>query len=654
MQAANNNTDPPSSNLFTDEQWASEHQRAAIRQILRANWVGPERAQQASLNEFRHWTPAQVSALFAAPHFPPLAERKLYPLGPESRYPPHGARRWGELAASMAAVGVADVALAATRHLYRALPAKYQSQWDAAIEESGIPGGGSMREQMDHAGRAMRRIRGEVVGSATFVAAPLELIELAADQRRALCVNRAGEFRVLEGGYAAVSHVWGETMGLEYHDEKIEQDERGMLRRHFDKLMEAALRCGYDWIWLDLLAIPKKSSSSSPSSAPGSSTTTTDGGHRTGLKTRIINTLDAIYRNAAAVLVLDALPLSYTGADPSTVAALLVCGTWLTRVWTYQEAKLARLALVATATSPVSLPSILSALSALASSQPSQPSPHQNRYTELHKTFSRLQSVYTPTSGPHHRPRPLGINLADIALSCTNRRTSNSKDYARAFFALLALRWDPAWRSLDDGIAHVYERRPREAAMLAAMHGPRGMRAPWSWAPRGWAGLQGVVLGAEGFVVGGGGDGDGGAGLRGWWGEVEVVAFGRWRRWCARAEGDGDGSGEKVAMALRVRDAAGREVDVHVVLGGEERSPAERRWADVHVPAGRAVMLAAGEMKVSPDCVFPTVLLAVRDAGGAGLGTDDQLRVGHVECSAVLVDAGGTGLDAALGQWLLR
>ncbi|KAL1618340.1 hypothetical protein SLS54_007317 [Diplodia seriata] len=615
-------------NVFTPTQWSTQAHRAALRQILQTNRIGPQRALQASLNEFRHWPTADVSALFAAPDFPPLAERPLYPLGPQTRYPPPGKRRWGEFAATMAAVGVADVAVFAASTLHAALPQRYREQWDGVIREAGIPGGGTAREQIEGAGREVRRIRGEAWKMATFVSAPLALVERAARERRALCVDREGRFRVMAEGYAAVSHVWGETMGFEFGGEKLEQDGRGMQRAHFDRVMEPALRCGYEWVWLDLLAIPKKS-------------TGTDDGtgvDLTRLKTAVINTLDAVYRSAAAVVVLDALALSYRGADPATVAALLVCGAWLTRVWTYQEIKLARRAVVATAGGCVDFAAdILPALAARAARDPA-------RWAEMHKTFSRLRSVHEPHDGGE-----LGINLADVALSCSNRSTGNNKDYARGFFALLGLRWDAAWE-YEDGLRHIYERRPREAALVAAMHGPRGLPGPWSWAPRYLVQLQGRVNLRDEFVVC---RDDGGrcGGLRGWWSEVEVRAFGKWRKWCVQGAQEEEGE-EKLVMLLRVRDAEGRERDVHVVLWETERTLCTQRWVDL-IPTGRAVMLAASEMIVSPDCVFPTVLLAVRDGGGAGMDAD-ELRMGHVECSAVLVDTGSTGLDASLGQWFLK
>lgn len=623
-----NNNSSNEQNVFTNEQWASQQQRSDIRQVLKTNHVDSSRAMQASLNEFRHWAPSEVSALFAN-DYPALKDRKLYPLGPEMRYPPPGARRWGELAAKMAVVGVADAALFATSRLYSALPAKYQDQWTATIKESGYQG--SAQDQFDEAGRTMRQLRGEMLATSTFVSAPLSLIEQAADARQALCVNKKGEFRVLSEGYAAISHVWGETMGLECNGEKIRQDGRGMLRRHFDRLMEPALRCGYEWLWLDLLAIPKRSSTDG--TAPD------DGGRLTRLKTRVINTLDAVYRNAAAVIVLDSFPLLYRGADPAQAAALLVCGPWLTRVWTYQEIKLARRALLATGSAQgfVDFAAIRAHLSQLAARDAS-------RWEQLHKTFWRLQSVHAPVR-EGGTTTELGINLADIALSCTNRRTNNEKDYARGFFALLRLQWDPDWSSYEDGIRHVYERRPREAAMVAAMHGPRGLASPWSWAPKFLAGLQGKVNLPDEFFC------DAAAGLKGWWHEVPVSQFRKWRAWCVPGEEQ-----DQVAMLIGVRDAAGRENEVHVLLSDAERARAREveGWVEL-IATGRAVMLAASEMAVSPDCVFPTVLLALRDGADSDKARDvDELKAGRVVFSGVLVDAGKGGLDASLGQWVLR
>jgi hypothetical protein len=250
-------------------------------------------------------------------------------------------------------------------------------------------------------------------------------------------------------------------MGLQFNDEKIEQDEQGLLMSHFNKIMNKALQCGYEWIWFDLLAIPKKSD-------PGSSDS-----RLTQIKTLIINSLHSVYRNADAVIVLDSFALNLPSDDPLWVAAALICGMWLTRIWTYQEAKLAKQALIVTATHVVSFADVLSALQQQAQVEP-------RRWDTLRKRFERLQPIQN-----------FGINLADIALSSTNRNTENDVDYARGFYALLGLQWQQNW-TYEDGIMHIYRSRPQEVAMLASMHSLRGLPQPFSWAPRYIAREQGI------------------------------------------------------------------------------------------------------------------------------------------------------------------
>jgi hypothetical protein len=162
-----------------------------------------------------------------------------YPLGPESRYPPPGNQRFYELAGKVAILGVANTMALATSPL--TMPRLSKPKRKEAISELI-----DMNKQM--------------VSSSLFVSAPLHLMEEAGRRNQALCVNKWGQFRILGSSYAAISHVWGETIGLQFNDEKIEQDERGLLMSHFNKIMNKALQCGSEWIWFDLLAIPKKSS----------------------------------------------------------------------------------------------------------------------------------------------------------------------------------------------------------------------------------------------------------------------------------------------------------------------------------------------------------------------------------------------------------
>lgn len=276
-------------------------ERERIREVLKDNWVGPQRSLLASLNEFRYWGSGQVSALFGL--LPPKSDRKLYPLGPQFRSLPTGSKRWRDLGLKVAMVGAVDaLALAGSPFLLLA------SREDRAKAVNGI-----------------KQLNVETITSSFFVKASLDLMRQAGEQGKALCVNKWGQFRILDSGYATISHTWSETMGLEYNDEKSEQDERGFNMSHFSRVMEVASRAGVEWVWFDLLAIPKGSDDPTASMSVKQ------------LKTLIINTLHNIYKNADVVLVLDALTLQLNSGNPLDAAALLACGLWLTRIWTYQE-----------------------------------------------------------------------------------------------------------------------------------------------------------------------------------------------------------------------------------------------------------------------------------------------------------------------------
>jgi len=77
-----------------------------------------------------------------------------------------------------------------------------------------------------------------------------ELIKQAAIDKKALCVNKDGHFRLLESGFVALSHTW--TEGL-YAD----AGNRGLPRHVLDQLFEK-LDCipEAEWVWIDSLAVP--------------------------------------------------------------------------------------------------------------------------------------------------------------------------------------------------------------------------------------------------------------------------------------------------------------------------------------------------------------------------------------------------------------
>ncbi|KAG6011669.1 hypothetical protein E4U43_008187 [Claviceps pusilla] len=420
----------------------TRERRSQIEKVLLENWIGPHRSSVCAINEFKHWQVSEVEALFQL--LPALKDRKLSPHGPESRPPPRGNQRWKELAMKTAMIGAVDVLALAVSPL---------AVFSKTVRREGVP--------------QLVKLNYEAIGSSFFVKCPLDLLRHAGDTGMAVCVNRWGQFSIRSTGYAAISHVWVETMGLEFHDEKVEQDERGINYAHFGRIISmAAKSTGYDWFWLDLLAVPQISGDEKEASM------------LRDIKTNVINSLINVYRNAEAVIILDSLTLQLSSVDPCIVAAFLSCGRWLTRMWTYQEVKLARKAHVVTKTGSVDFHTMVEALE----SRKKQSEVEHRYWHEIHLKFARL----LPSD-------PRGISLADVAFCCSDRNTENNIDYARSVFALLNLKWTAGW-DYEDAMLHIIKSRPQDAARIANLQGMRGLPAPYSWAPRYLARLTGMIM----------------------------------------------------------------------------------------------------------------------------------------------------------------
>jgi hypothetical protein len=538
-------------------------QRQEIVQILRRNWVGPRKSQLASLNEFRHWAPEQVIRLFED-NLPPVTEgspdkgRKLYPLGPLYRPVPTDSRRWKQLAGKAAMVGALDALAIASSPLLML----------------------ASKEQRKQTVKWMSDMNVSVISSSFFIKPDHKLVQQAAASGQALCVNRWGTFQVMGSGYAAISHVWAETMGLEYNDEKIEQDERGFNMHHFIRIMDVVRKTGSEWFWFDLLAIPK-----------GADPETRH------LKTQVINTLRHVYANAECIIVLDGLTLQLKSGDPLVTAAILCCGHWLSRVWTYQEAKLARKLKIVTDASVVDFQEIVSALGAAEAAD-------YNRWHELRLTFDRLTPVHD-----------IGISLADIALSCDHRSCENEIDYARGFFALLGLEWKTEF-TYDDAMVEILRSRPSQAAWLVNMHGPRGLPAPYSWAPRYLAQLQGRAHAQFDASLGS---------LLGYWHTITVKSVTREGWWAdaqeevyvcnlvvTSTEDSSDSERDRPARAVQ-------EAEVQIQFYPKNQTLAMREWIETTVPSGKARLLCAQTLQYDfsnqADGHAP-IVLAAKDATG--------------------------------------
>ncbi|EXJ81493.1 hypothetical protein A1O3_07786 [Capronia epimyces CBS 606.96] len=546
--------------------------RELISQIIRANYIGPQRSLLGSLNEFRHWSPQEVRNLFEQ-NLPPIKEgdaegrRKLYPLGPLYRSIPSDSRRWKDLATKAAMVGVVD-AFAVPFSPLLLLASKEQRKKTMQIYAD---------------------LNVSAISSSFFVKASPGLLEQAAQSGKALCVNRWGIFRIMDSGYAAISHVWVETMGLEYNDEKTEQDERGFNMHHFIRIMDVVRRTGCEWVWFDLLAIPKGRDPASRA-----------------LKTRLINSLRHVYANAARIVVLDGLTLQLNSGDPLITAAILSCGRWLSRVWTYQEAKLARELKIVTATAVIDLKDMVGALRAAELRD-------YNRWHQLYLTFARLMPLHEQ-----------GISLADIALSCGNRSCENEIDYARGFFAVLGLEWKQDF-TYEDGMLAILQSQPQHAASIAGMHGPRGLPSPYSWAPKYLARLQGRIY--DGFDVQLGT-------LIGYWHTVTVKQLKK--RFVPE-------SFPGVVCDLVVADnpdapmEARAEAEIQIRFYPEHWTDQLEAWLEEAIPSGKARLLCGEHMNVDPcesDQYARIVLAAISTVGAvADLNLDDW---GAVAGSAVV------------------
>jgi ankyrin repeat protein len=307
------------------------------------------------------------------------------------------------------------------------------------------------------------------------VKAPPELVKEAAVKGLALCVNAQGVFSLRSKDYVAISHVWSEGIQGDAQNRGIAQY---MLNRIFQRLAGIAA----EYIWVDVFAIPTGHMHLSAAEEKQ--------------KIDIINSLGEIYQNAAAVVIFDALVMDLQSTDPLDVAVTLLCGKWMTRVWTYQEIKLARRAIVVTGSGAVEYQQILAKLresnAGLNYNTPDTEVPAAERLRR--KKFRVLYMIFDTMA--MYEPE-ISVSLPDIAIGCRHRVTGNQVDYARAFFPLLGLKWRFGM-TREDGMRMIYEKTQFGycgAARIMLMHGRP--RAKWwpGWSPDSLCGLKGAILG---------------------------------------------------------------------------------------------------------------------------------------------------------------
>ncbi|EXJ95998.1 hypothetical protein A1O1_01124 [Capronia coronata CBS 617.96] len=194
-------------------------------------------------------------------------------------------------------------------------------------------------------------------------------------------------------------------------------------------------------------------------------------------------------------------------------------------------------------------------------------------------------------------------------MSCDHRSCENDIDYARGFFALLGLEWKLHF-TYEDGILEILRSRPHHAARLAGMHGPRGLPAPYSWAPRYLARLQGRIYGGFDAQLGS---------LIGYWHTVVVermvkrfVADTGSYNGCvcnlivteAKHGGNdpdqiqmGAGQNSSSCHALPV----GQETEIQIQFYPEHWTTELEDWLEKTIPSGKARLLCGEGMDVSYD-----------------------------------------------------
>ena len=300
-----------------------------------------------------------------------------------------------------------------------------------------------------------------------WIKAPPDMVARSAEQKLALCVNATGAFDLRKENYAALSHVWVEGT----HADTLN---RGLPRHLLVQIFQKIEAARMEWIWLDSLAVP--------------------GEHRKlsikeeKIKIDLINNMASIYQNAEMVIVIDALLMRLDHDDLADVAVGLICGKWMTRIWTYQEIKLVERALIITGRGLVDYRDVVSRVRDLAGvsrdvstqiDSPISSAFHNMKYRNLYHTLKILLCDL-----------PEKPSLINIVQACSNRVTGNDIDYARAFFPVLQLEWREGL-TREQGMEKIFRSQLYYAKQLLLMNGsPRSAVWP-GWAPSYLHGLSG-------------------------------------------------------------------------------------------------------------------------------------------------------------------
>ena len=289
-----------------------------------------------------------------------------------------------------------------------------------------------------------------------WISPPRTLIDQSARDETALCINAQGQWSLRSSGYVALSHVWIEGL-------QRDKDHNGVISWKVDAIF-ALLRSRSveaEWVWTDVLVIP---SGGDMGSALEDEMVTLD----------VINNMPQIYSRADAVIIIDAMLLQLHSKEPLDVALGLACGNWATRVWTYQEIKLANRALVLTASGAHDYKMIVDHLQIL----------EDQNYERYHQLWLHIACMMKDDAR--------GITIPDLVMSCGTRKSGQDVDYARAFFPVLGLKWEYGM-TREEGMQKIYTTFTHHSSRVACFYGAPRMRTMPAWAPSAFNNLEGYV-----------------------------------------------------------------------------------------------------------------------------------------------------------------
>ena len=290
-----------------------------------------------------------------------------------------------------------------------------------------------------------------------WLLAPRSLIVQAADEKAALCINANRQWSIRRSDYVAISHVWSEGLQQDKQRKAVQGNKIDLL---FKTLVKANIRV--EWIWTDVLSIP----------GGGGPTDNLDDDL---LKTRVINSMPEIYASAEGVVVFDALVWQLATRDALELAAVLSCGQWASRVWTYQEIKMARKAYIINGWyHAIPWVDVTRMLKVAAETDP-------DRYRKLWLTFAIMA-----------RDDNVDICVRDVSSACQRRNSGLEVDYARAFFPTFGLEWQTGM-TREEGMQKIYYSQRQDTTRMIFSFGQPRLKVRPAWAPSSMNGLEMVI-----------------------------------------------------------------------------------------------------------------------------------------------------------------